>query len=724
MGKIESTQNSGQVTGEPVVNEPILGEFAPHSYEDWKKAAEDLLKGRSFEKTLVTPTYEGFDLQPIYLAEALEATGHCGGIPGQGNLVRGSRLSGYLTAGWAVSQELSAPTPKQLNQILLESLQNGQNEAHIWFDDATRRGVDVDQARPGSAGVCGLSLSSSVDFGTLFAGVHLDAISLYLRGGMAAPALYAQFMAWAQSSGVDTGKLTGCIGFDPAAWLVEKGELPIGQDAALDAMAAMVRHAGQVAPQLQVIEVQGHAYHNGGASSAQEVAAVLATAFSYVKAMQERGLAVADVIGKIRFAVSIGGNYFIEIAKLRALRLLWSRILEAFGVAADQRTMNVHARTGLYNKTLFDPYVNMLRTTTEAFSAVVGGCDGLHIGPFDEILRESDTFSRRIARNTHAILAEECGMSQVVDPSGGSWAVETLTDQLAAKAWQLLQEIEASGGIWASLTSGKLQAQIEAVRDERAKNVQRRKDIIVGTNNYPNSTETLLKGGSIDYKAALAQRMEDLKLARTNRDGVGIAAALAGAGGDADALLAGWLQAAKAGATLGELTATWPTGGQGLQAQPIALRRAAEDFETLRLTAMAMRESGQPPRLLQLNMGPSRRYRARADWTSAFFQVGGLEVMNDADFADADAALQALAQSHARVAIITSDDETYASLVEPLAKALKAAQPDLTLLVAGAPGDNEAAWRAAGVDDFVNVRVNAYAFNRKLLETLGAKFSA
>jgi methylmalonyl-CoA mutase len=699
----------------------LLSEFPPHTEEQWKEAAVQLLKGRPFEKTLVTPTYEGFNLQPIYTKEAVEGLEHVSDLPGSGSHVRGSRLEGFLEAGWLVSQELTAPNAAELNAIAKDAAGKGQTEINVWPDFPTRNGRDADEAEASNVGVCGVSLGTIDDLKTLLVGLDPAKTSLYLQSGKAAPALYALLVAALRENGTELGSVKGCLGMDPLGWLAESGELAGDPDKIHDGLAAIVRHAALVLPELQVLEVRGHAYHNAGASSTQEMAGILASAVAYLKALAEQGVSPGEVIPRMRLSVSVGGDYFLEIAKLRALRLLWSRVMDAFEVPEEKRSIHIHARTGLWNKTVFDPYVNMLRTTTEAFSAVVGGCDSLHVGHFDEIIRESDVFSRRIARNTHMILAEECDMRRVVDPAGGSWAVESLTDQMAAEAWKKFQEIEAGGGILTALKSGKLQSAVEDVRQGKVKNIQRRKDVIVGTNSYPNAAEELLKPNGVDYTASAKQRIAALAEWKSGRDSDSVRSFLEAAEAtDGQDRISALVKAAAAGATLSELQQAAGWGEESVVAKPLVLQRAAEEFEKLRIAARAMEAGGNPPVIHQLNLGPSRRYRIRADWTSAFFQVGGFSVLNDVDYDDASAAAGALLESGAKVAVITSDDETYGTSVEVLARAIREADASVKVLVAGAPGENEEAWRDAGVDDFVNIRVNNYQFNRSLLESLGA----
>lgn len=695
----------------------LLEEFPEHTLEQWKEAAVQLLKGRPFDKTLITKTYEGFDLQPIYMRESLPELPHLQDQPGMGSRVRGSRVDGYLENSWLVSQELSAPTANELNKVILEGLEKGQNELNIWLDRLCRRGKGY-RAGDESAGVCGVSLSTAEDLETAFAGVHPEMVSFYLQSGMAAPAVYALYVAWARRSGVEASSIRGCIGMDPVAWLTENGSFPGKRERVFEVMSTLLDSSKDELPKLQVIEAAGHSCHNAGGSSVQEMALILASGATYLKEMCQRGHSAADVAARLRLTVSVGGNFFLEIAKLRALRMLWQRVLAAWGLADEEQVMHLHVRTGLWNKTILDPYVNMLRTTTEAFAAVVGGCDSLHVAAFDEIIRESDAFSRRIARNTHAILGEECGMHQVIDPAGGSWAVETLTDQMAREAWDIFQEMEKAGGILAVLESGSFQESVNDVRMEKNRNIERRKDSIVGTNIYPNATEKLLQPRTINYGDLRKELATNLEKHVSGRDDTLVKSLLEEA--TAGSGFASLIEAAAAGATLGELMQALNLGDPDVSVQPLKLIRAAEAYENLRLSARAFAASGDEALLHQLNIGPSRRYRARADWTSAFFQAGGFSVLNADDYESAGEATTALGKSGARVAVITSDDETYAEMAAPVARAVKELDPGIRVILAGAPGENEQQLREAGVDDFVHMRVNNYTFNRDLLQMLGA----
>lgn len=701
----------------------LLSEFPPHSYDQWKEAAEVLLKGRSFEKTLITPTYEGFELQPLYMQEHLHGLLWKDDLPGLGSRVRGMRAAGYLEFPWMVSQELSAPTPDGLNALIHEGLAGGQNELNLWLDSTGRRGLDADAEAARTVGVCGVSLSTVEDMSRLFHDVRLECVSVYWRSGLATGALAALYFAYLRKAGYRFLQLRGGFDNDPLALLAEGGHLPCSMDDVYDEMAALTGFVKSEAPGMHSISVQGHVYHNGGASSAQELGYVLASAVEYISAMVDRGLDPADVAAHTRVSLSVGPQFFVEIAKFRAFRMLWNRILESFGVPQEKRRLHLHARTGLWNKTVHDPYVNMLRTTTEAFSAVIGGCDSLHVGAFDEVIRESDAFSRRIARNTHAILAEECHLGKVVDPAGGSWAIESLTAQMAAQSWRIFQEIEGGAGMADALERGLPQSAVDAMRIEKLKNMQTRKDVLVGTNVYPMSGESRLDSRKVDYDSVLRQRNSALREVRGSSVAEGVLGDLREMPAFGLERMQLALEAATKGATLGELHEAWfaPANGE-MTARPIPLRRAAEDFERLRAQADNWKDAkGEAPVILQLNYGPSRGYRIRADWTSAFFHTGGFKVLNDKDFSSLPEMIEAIGSSEASIAVLTSDDGSYAAEAFDLAKALKQARPNLYLLMAGAPGEREAELREAGFDDFVHVRVNNYKMNEALLERVAPK---
>jgi methylmalonyl-CoA mutase len=677
--------------------ENLLNEFPEHTYEQWHAAAEALLKGASFEQKLVSKTYENITIQPIYRREDIVNLEHRKHFPGCASLVRGSHAGGFLKSGWEVSQELKAPTPQALNSIIHEGLNGGQSELNIIVGC-------------GQSDCCtgGVKLDTAADVTTALSGVALDSISTWWQCGPSAVAVAALVIAAAEEAGVSPDKLRGGFENDPLADLVLKGASRQSLKLRFDHMAALTDYASKNAPSLRTISVKSDVYHNAGATATQELGYVMATLVSYIEEMKKRGLTPESVFPHIRIRLSVGSDYFMEIAKIRAARWLWSKVAGAYGV--ENAPVHIHASTSRWNKTTYDAHTNMLRVTSEAFAAVVAGIDSLHIGPYDEISGKSDEFSRRIARNLHTILREECGLDHVIDPSGGSTYVEWLTDKIAAKSWEIFQDIEKQGGMLAALESGTVQQAVQDVTKAKFQNIRRRKDKIVGSNMYPDLKGRKLAVHSVECRAGQptpgAQPPQPLEITVSNNN----------------AMIGQAIAAAKAGATkLSIAVATGLTCAEGeITITPLSPHRAAEEYEALRDASAAFAaKTGAAPSILQLNMGPSRKYRLRADWTAAFFEAAGFAVDGRRDFATQDEALMALSETEATIAVITSDDATYLDTVESITKAVKAAKPGLHLLVAGAPGENEAAWRSAGVDDFVNVRSNNYELNEQLLKIAG-----
>jgi len=382
--------------------------------------------------------------------------------------------------------------------------------------------------------------------------------------------------------------------------------------------------------------------------------------------------------------------------------------------------MSLHARTSAWNQTVYDPHVNLLRATTEAFSSAVGGCDSLHISPFDELLRTPDEFSRRIARNTHTVLREESHITRTVDPAGGSWYVENLTDSAGRKAWTLFQEIEKQGGMVKALEAGAPQKQVADTAAKRAANIAKRKDIFVGSNMYPNLKETRLEPEAVDFAARQAERAAALSQYRASANAGQKQAAL-------DALAQGGnkveaaIQAALAGATLGDIAQAARASAQaGLTITPICAHRGAQAFEALREAAEAyVARVGQRPQVFLATMGPLTQHKGRADFATAFLAVGGIETIYPTGFETPDAAADAALASGAKAVVICSTDPTYPELVPSLVQKLKQANPGLIVLLAGYPTDHVETFKAAGVDDFIHLNANCHSLLSTLQNKMG-----
>ena len=689
-----------------------LDEFTPPTDEEWKAACEALLKGAPFEKKMFTKTYEGITFDPMYTRKHTEDILPKGVMPGMGDYLRGVDAAGYIGKPWGIAQACDETLPAENNELLRHEHDKGATIYHIVLDTASRAGVDARQAE--AVGDTGTSVTTVEDMHVLLTGLDLAKFPLYVYAGANAVPLLALVAAARRASGEDMAQVRGIVGADPIGALAADGKLPTSLDAHYDSLAAAARWATVNAPHLRTVFVRSDVYSNGGANDVQEVASVLATATAYLRALCERGLTIDEAASQIAFAFSMGANFFLQIAKLRAVRPLWAQIVGAFGGSAEAQKMRIHARPALFFKTIYDPYVNMLRNTTEIFSGVVGGIDSFESAPFDEPIRKGDEFSRRIARNVQIMLQEEFGLLQPIDPAGGSWAVETLTRQMKEKIWAEFQRIEKEGGIVAALRAGSLQESVAAVLAARFKNADLRRDRIVGNNMYPNMTETLLETRAEDTAALKAQRTADIDAYLSDIDVKHRDEALASLRQAHSVDHA--VEAALAGATIAELMTAVTEGDGAETVTAIAPHRWSERFEALRQrTEEYKAEKNDNVKIFLANMGPIPQHKARADFTTGFLQVGAFEVLGNDGFKTVEEAADAARASGADAVVICSTDATYPEIVPALAPKLHEVLPNARVFLAGAaPKDLLETYKEAGIDEYISVRANCY----EILESL------
>lgn len=702
----------------------LLSEFPPPAPDAWRRAAEESLEGAPFEKKLVTRLPEGIQVQPIY-TRAVAALGEEAGLPGQTPFVRGPRSVAASSAGWLISQELPYGQPDAFNQALRQDLNRGQNAVNLLLDIATRSGLDPDAANAGEVGACGLSIATVADLERALDGVDLTAVPVHVQAGATAGPLLAMLVRLMARRGLPAKALHGAVLADPIGEWVQSGSLNVGLDAALDALASTVRWAREATPQVRVIGVQANLWAEAGGHAAQELGFGLATAADYLRKLEARGCAPHLAVPSVAFTFSLGAHFFVELAKLRAARLLWARFCEVLGVTGPSAGLVCHGRSALWNKTQLDPHVNLLRATTEAFAGIAGGCESMHIAAFDESFRVPDDFSRRLARNTQIILGEECQLSRVIDPAGGSWYVESLTRELAQKAWAIFQDVESRGGMEAAVSAGLPQAEVAKAGAARQAGAESRRDGIVGTNVYPNLKESPPPTVLPDYAAlardraarAAGQRV-GTEVEQSARVMTELGRLLEGAPSDRmDTMVTAFGQ----GATLGEVTRTLRAGAPAAPAvTPLRFARRADPFERLRRRAEAHRQSkGHLPKVFLANMGPRKQHAARAEFSAGFFAAGGLEVIPTRGFASVAEAADAAIASAAPVVTICSTDDTYPEIVPALARALAAAPRRPLIVLAGYPTDHIAAFREAGVDEFIHLRANCAETLSALLQKLG-----
>ena len=709
----------------PTEKKKLLAEFPPVTYADWRKLVETELKGAPFEKRMCTATYEGITLQPLYRREDMVNLPHVNSLPGFAPFVRGTSAGGYVKQPWAVSQEMIFSSPSEFNLAARNSLGRGLNALNMVLDKATRDAHDPDSAKPGEVGSGGLSIATLADLERAIEGIDLEKTFLFVRSGASALPFAALLVALANKRRIKTASLNGCIEMDPLGVLAHEGVLPQSLAGAYQEMSVLTRWAADHAPNLQTICVHSRSWHEAGGNAVQELAYMLATGVEYLRELNRRGIEVKTAAPRMRFAVTVGTNFFMEIAKLRAARLLWSRAVAALGGDEPAQKLSLHVRTSRWNKTVCDPHNNLLRATVESFAGVLGGCDSMQVGAFDEVFRQPDDFSLRLARNTQLILQKECSLDHVIDPAGGSWFVETVTHELASRAWTLFQEVEKLGGMVAAMQAGVPQKAVAATAREKITNVGRRRDSIIGVNQYANTKEKPLEIPVTDTLAFQKHRADQVASHRTSLGDAENEIVLEKLSAilhlkDAQ-LFATCIEAVAAGATLGEITRAI-RGGDGTVTAitPVCLTRAAAQFEGLRAAAerhFAIHKIR--PLVFLCNMGSLREHKARADFARGFFAAGGYDAISPKGFKTTEEAVTAFAESSARIAVICSTDENYPALVPPLVAGIRSRSPDAVIVLAGFPQDQIEAHKKSGVNEFMNIRADAAELLGKFHQQLG-----
>jgi len=705
---MSNSENTPEQTGS------LLNQFSVPNLDQWKDEVERLLKGAPFAKKMFTKTIEGITIDPMYTGSDNVDLPWSENLPGQWPFLRGAKASGARPSAWLVAQELPLPTAQEFNNAIRSDLKRGQTAVNLVLDKAGHNGLDPDQAGETLVGANGTSIAAMADLEMALDGVDLETVPFFVQTGSAALPVTALLKALVKKQGKDTTKLSGCLGSDPVFGLAELGQLPLELGRLYDELAIISRWAADSAPNLKTLPVHEDPWHDGGADNALSLALTLASAVQNLRAMEERGLPVEDAAARIQFQLCIGSDFFMEIAKVRALRVLWSDVLASANCLDVAASVKVHARTSRRTQTLLDPHVNLLRVTTQAMSAVLGGVDSLHVSPFDEVDSLPNEFSRRIARNLQLVLSHECHFGQVQDPAGGSWYVENLTARLAEKAWEIFQEVEAAGGIIEALKSGWVQEKVAAAAATRLRRLATRQDVLVGTNQYANLQEKKRDIRTVDHADLQAKRTEAMQHLRTNgaQDEHMLVLGRLEKIMEADSkdLLPLLADAAALGATLGELTSILRHDTDtDLTVKTISLQRDSLPFENLRQQVADLAPKG---RVFAACLGDVARYMPRLDFTRGFFQVGGFEVVEDGFFTTADEVLKSVCASSAPIVVLVGLDDTYTELAAETIKGLKAMASPPLVVIAGGSSDLLVDLNKSGLDMSINVRSN-------ILEVLG-----
>jgi len=552
-------------------------------------------------------TYEGFTAKPYYRLEDLKEIKHLDTIPGRFPFVRGSKTP-EMENNWIIRQDFDQADVKKANSLMLSSLQRGTTGVGIKFSKELRNGMFESNGKND-----GVVINNAEDFSTLFKEVILDAIPVHLEAGVSSLPIFNLYTNEAAKRDIPLNKLKGSIDNDPLKELALSGFFPAGEE----------------------------------------------KRFAEMKELFSKSLKETPA-------------YLAEIAKFRAARLLWSDIVSAFKPKNEESAiMNIHAKTSSWNLTLFDTHVNMLRATTEAMSGALGGCDSMTVTPFDEPIKEADEFSLRMARNTQLILKEEAHFNKIVDPAAGSYYLEILTDQIAKEAWAIFQQIEKNGGMLASLKAGIIQKQIAEVKAQKDKNIDLRKENLVGTNHVPNHQEISPK--IEESKKIIQDNIFSLKTDNTE-----------------------------------------------VIAEKLTPYRASEKIEKMRLkTESFTQKSGKKPTAFMITMGNLTMRKARASFSMAYLAQAGFDVIDNNGFENIEEAIAAFTKSKSEIAVICSSDDDYSKIAEDLTRKLKEKNDKTIVILAGAPKELIEPLKKAGIDEFIHVKTNAYECLSEIQQKLG-----
>ena len=639
---------------------------------DWQQAASKEVKDRD----LAWHTPEGFDVQPLYTAA--DVPEGVPGLPGFAPFTRGPYASMYAGRPWTIRQYAGFSTAEESNAFYRRNLAAGQKGLSVAFDLATHRGYDSDHSRVvGDVGKAGVAIDTVRDMEILFDQIPLDEMSVSMTMNGAVLPVLAFYIVAAERAGVAQDKLSGTIQNDILKEFMVRNTYIYPPAPSMRIVSDIIAYTSAHMPRFNSISISGYHMHEAGATAVQELAFTIADGKEYAARAMEAGLALDDFAPRLSFFFGIGMNFFMEVAKLRAARTLWHGVMENLGAQSEKSKMlRTHCQTSGVSLQEQDPYNNVIRTTIEAMAAVLGGTQSLHTNALDEALALPTDFSARIARNTQLVLAEETGITNVIDPLGGSYYVEALTAKLVEEAQELIAEVDAAGGMTAYVASGKPKAAIEQAAAARQARVDKGEDVIVGVNKYQVDEHSSVETLDIDNHEVRRSQVARLERVRGARDEAACRAALAaleeGARGTGN-LLALAVEAARADATLGEISAameaafgryeTVPSPVSGVYA---AAYEGDARYEQVREGVEAVaRRLGRAPRLLVAKMGQDGHDRGANLIASAFADMG-FEVLSGPLF-----------QTPAETARMALDNEVDAIGASSLAAGHKTLIPEL-----------------------------------------------
>ncbi len=666
----------------------------PHDRAEWAAKAAAEVKGDP--DRLVWETPEGIRVNPLYTAEDLEGLEFVDTLPGFEPFVRGVRATMYANRPWTIRQYAGFSTAEESNAFYRENLAAGQKGLSVAFDLATHRGYDSDHPRVvGDVGKAGVAIDSVEDMKILFDGIPLDQMTVSMTMNGAVLPVLAGYIVAAEEQGVDQARLAGTIQNDILKEFMVRNTYIYPPEPSMRIVADIIEYTAATMPKFNSISISGYHMQEAGATAVQELAFTLADGLEYTRAVLDRGLDVDAFAGRLSFFFAIGMNFFMEVAKLRAARLLWARIMQQFEPKNPASLMlRTHCQTSGVSLTEQDPYNNIVRTAFEALAAALGGTQSLHTNSFDEAIALPTEFSARIARNTQLVLQEETGITHVVDPLGGSYYVEALTGALADAAWALIEEVETLGGMTGAVQAGMPKLRIEEAAARRQARVDRGDEVIVGVNKYRLQDEGTLDIREVDNTAVRSAQLERLAHVRATRDQARVDAALRaltdGARGDGN-LLALSVDAMRARATVGEISDALEEvfGRHRATIRTIAgvyggAAAGDEDWErALQAVDEFAASEGRRPRILVVKMGQDGHDRGAKVIATAFADLG-FDVDVGPLFQTPEEAARDTVENDVHVVGVSSQAAGHKTLVpELLAQLRKQGGDDIVVVVGG-----------------------------------------
>ncbi len=619
------------------MKDKLFSEFPPITTAEWEAVINKDLKGADYEKSLVWKTLEGINVRPYYRAEHIENNELLKTFPAQFPYIRGNNKT---RNDWKIRQDIQGENLEEANHKALDALMKGADSIGFVFKDD-------------------FSISQS-DFSKLLKDIVLTAVEINFVALHGSHAVLPLLENEVKTQEINPKDIYGSITFDPIGNMSLKGAFNKAEEFVFDTVKEIVSYGKEKFPNLRVLAVNGQHFNNCGASAVQELAFSLAIGSEYLSKLTDRKLAVDDITPRMKFSFGVGANYFMEIAKIRAARLLWAKLVEAYNPKSKTSCqMYIHSTTSEWNMTAYDPYVNTLRTTTEAMSAAIGGADSLLINPFDKPYKNSDEFSERIARNQQIILKEESYLDRVVDPSAGSYYIENLTSAIANEAWKLFLTVQDKGGYLVAFKEGFIQKEVEETANKRNQNIAQRREILLGTNQYPNNNE----------------------LIKSNID-------------------------------LTVLNKTIKTVEKDQYGKPLKPFRGAMAFEELRLKT---ENHAFRPKVMMFPYGNLAMRKARSMFSCNFFACAGFETLDNNGFATIEDGIKAVMETKPSIVVICSSDDEYATIVPEIFGKLK---NNTIIVVAGAPACAEEL-KAKGITNFISVKSNVLQELKNYQKLLG-----